>query len=88
MFKSWMRLTSNAVLLGLEAQQVISRRLMRIAAGGKGAWFETERMVTEKIAALGEAASTLATGGSANKVIRRYRTHVKANNRRLSRRKR
>jgi hypothetical protein len=48
MFKSWMRLTNVAVLLGLEAQQVISRRLMRIAAGGKRARFETERMVTEK----------------------------------------
>jgi hypothetical protein len=49
MFKSWMRLTSDAVLLGLEAQLVISRRLMRIAAVGKGARFETERMVTEKL---------------------------------------
>jgi hypothetical protein len=88
LFKNWMKLTSDAVLLGFEAQQVIGQRLMRIAAGGKGARFETERMVTEKIAALGEAAGTLATGGSADKVIRRYRTHVKANNRRLSRRKR
>src|SRR3954470_2876478 len=88
LFKNWMKLTSDAVLLGFEAQQVIGQRLMRIAAGGKGARFETERMVTEKIVALGEAAGTLATGGSADKVIRRYRTHVKANNRRLSRRKR
>ena len=84
MFKNWIRLTNDAVLLGLEAQLVINRRLMRIAAGGKGARFETERMVTEKIAAFGEAAATLAAGGSPNKVIRRYRTHVEANNRRLS----
>lgn len=87
MFRSWMKLTSNALLLGLESQQVINRRLMRIAAGGKGAQFETERMVTEKIAAFGEAAAALAAGGSVNKVIRRYRTHVKANNRRLSQHK-
>src|SRR4051794_41859652 len=63
LFKNWMKLTSDAALLGFEAQQVIGQRLMRIAAGGKGARFETERMVTEKIAALGEAAGTLATGG-------------------------
>ena len=88
MLKDWLKLTSDTVLLGLEAQQVISRRLIRIAAGGKGARFETERMVTEKIAAFGEAAATLATGGSPNKVVRRYRTHVKKNNRRLSRHKR
>src|SRR3954466_7217084 len=88
MLNDWMKMTCHAMMLGLESQQVICQRLMRIAAGGKGARFETERMVTEKIAAFGEAAGTLATGGSADKVIRRYRTHVKANNRRLSRRKR
>lgn len=88
MFLDWIKLTNDVVLLGFEAQQVIGRRLMRIAAGGKGARFESERMVTEKIAALGEAAATLATGGSAKTVIRRYRTHVRANNRRLARRKR
>ena len=48
MFKNWMKLTSDAVLLGFEAQQVIGQRLMRIAAGGIGARFETERMVTKK----------------------------------------
>ena len=88
MMKDWLKLTSDTVLLGLEAQQVIGRRLMRIAAGGKGARYENERMVTEKIAAFGEAAATLATGGSPNKVVRRYRTHVKKNNRRLSKHKR
>ena len=88
MLKDWLKLTSDTVLLGLEAQQVIGRRFMRIAAGGKGARFETERMVTEKIAAFGEAAATLATGGSPNKVVRRYRTHVRKNNLRLSKHKR
>ena len=87
MINTWIRLTSDAARLGFEAQQVIALRLMKIAAGGRGAQFETERMVTEKIAALGEAALTLATGGSASRVIRRYRTHVRANKSRLSRRK-
>jgi hypothetical protein len=40
-------------------------------------------MVTEKANALAEAGMTLARGGSAEKVIRRYRTHVRANKRRL-----
>src|SRR3954470_2389268 len=64
MLNDWMKMTGHAMMLGLEAQQVICQRLMRIAAGGKGARFETERMVTEKIAAFGEAAATLAAGGS------------------------
>src|SRR3954463_15437035 len=51
MIKTWLKLTNEMALLGLEAQQVIGMRLMRIAAGGKGARSENERMVTEKIAA-------------------------------------
>ena len=44
-------------------------------------------MVTEKIAAAQEAAATLMTGGSPEKVVRRYRTHVRQNRTRLSRHK-
>ena len=39
-------------------------------------------MVTEKSAAAAEAFGTLAFGGSLQKVMRRYRTHVRANKRR------
>jgi hypothetical protein len=42
-------------------------------------------MMTEKIAAAAEAAVTLGLGGSGRKVVRRYRTRVRANARRLSR---
>ena len=42
-------------------------------------------MVVEKSAALLEAANTLATGGSAEKVVRGYRSRVRANRRRLTR---
>ncbi len=56
MLKSWVKLSSDAALLGFEAQQVIGLRLLRIAAGGEAASLETERMVTEKIAAFGKAA--------------------------------
>lgn len=85
MFKTWIGLTWDAALLGLETQRVMSLRLIKIAAGGPAAQAEARRMVTEKTAALAEAAATLAAGGSARTVVRRYRTHVKANERRLSR---
>jgi hypothetical protein len=84
-FKTWFGLTLDAVLLGFETQRVMGLRLAKIAAGGPAAQVEAQRMVMEKTAALAEAATTLATGGSARKVVRRYRTHVKANERRLSR---
>jgi hypothetical protein len=42
-------------------------------------------MVTEKSAALVDAAMTVATGGSAEKVVRGYRTRVRPNKRRLTR---
>ena len=84
MVKSWVKLSSDAALLGFEAKQVIGLRLLRIAAGGQAASFESERMVTEKIAAFGEAAATLLTGGSTQEVIGRYRAHVRKNRKRLS----
>jgi hypothetical protein len=87
MFDSLFRLTLDATMLGFEAQSVVGLRLLRLAGGGAVAQAEAQRMVAEKGAAFLEAATTLATGGSAEKVIRRYRSHVRANNRRLTRRK-
>jgi hypothetical protein len=85
MLKPWFDLTLNAAFLGLETQRVVGLRLMKLAAGGTAAQTEAQLMVSEKVA---EAAATLATGGSAHKVLQRYRTHVQANERRLTRRKR
>ena len=79
-----MRLTNDAVMLGLETHRVIGLRLMKLSRGGVDAEREALRMVTEKSTALAEAGMTLARGGSAGTVIRRYRTHVRANARRLS----
>jgi hypothetical protein len=84
MFKNWMRVTSDAVMLGFETQRVIGLRLIKLSRGGPAAEAEALRMVTEKTTALAEAGMTLARGGSAETVIRRYRTHVRANKRRLS----
>ena len=78
-----MRLTRDAVLLGVETQGVIGLRLMKLSRGGRAAELEALRMLTEKNTALAEAAMTLARGGPAGTVIRRYRTHVRANKRRL-----
>jgi hypothetical protein len=78
-----MRLTHDAVMLGLEAQRVIGLRLIKLSVGGPAAQAEALRMVSEKTAALAEAGLTLARGGSAGRVIRRYRTHVRSNKRRL-----
>jgi len=80
--KTWL----DAATLGIEMQRVVALRLMKIAAGGPAAQVEASRMVTEKAAAFAEAATMLALGGSSKKVIRRYRSHVRANARRLSRR--
>ena len=85
MLKPWLDLTLNAAFLGLEAQRVVGLRLMKLAAGDAAAEVEAQRMVTEKVAAFAEAAATLAAGGSAHKVLRRYRSHVRANERRLMR---
>jgi hypothetical protein len=78
-----MRLTHDAVMLGLEAQRVIGLRLIKLSGGGPAAQAEALRTVSEKTAALAEAGLTLARGGSAGRVMRRYRTHVRSNKRRL-----
>ena len=86
MFRNpWLTLPWQAMLLGMEAQQVIALRLMKIGAGGAAAQSEIARMMTEKVNAFGEGATTLAMGGSPKKVVRRYRTRVRANARRLKR---
>ena len=85
MFNDWLRLTFDATLLGFESQRVVNLRLAYLATGGAAAEAEAQLMVVEKGAAFLEAATTLALGGSAHKVIRRYRSHVRANERRLTR---
>jgi hypothetical protein len=84
MFRNWMRLTHDAMLLGLESQRVMGLRLMKLSRGGRAAQAEARRMFSEKTTALAEAGTTLARGGSAGTVIRRYRSRVRSNKRRLS----
>ncbi|AWN53798.1 hypothetical protein [Methylobacterium sp. 17Sr1-1] len=85
MYDSWLRLGFDTVRLGLEAQTVVALRLAKLSQGGAAAQAEAQRMVTEKLEAAAEAAMTLATGGTAERVVRDYRRKVRANAHRLSR---
>ena len=86
--KYWWKFSSDLAAAGFEAQCVIALRLLKLARGGPEADREARRMVTEKMAASARAAATLAGGGSAEQVMRRYRSLVRANRRRLTGRKR
>lgn len=86
MFNQWMKLSSDLMMAHFEAQRVIALRLAKLAQGGAAAEAESHRMVAEKLTAAAEAATSLATGKSPGSVVRRYRTIMRANERRLSRR--
>ena len=58
---------------------------MKLSLDAARLGFEAQRMMTEKGVAFAEAAATLAAGGSMNKVVRRVRSRVSQNKRRLSR---
>jgi hypothetical protein len=92
LWKTWVDLSSQAALMGLEAQQVIALRLMRLAAGGALAESEASRMITEKVEAFSEAqaATAIATmkGHNSNQVAKKalgvYRKRIRRNRRRLT----
>jgi hypothetical protein len=90
----WFRAAFDAWSLGVEASSVIALRTLKLAAGGVAASHEAHRMVAEKIQA-GLALQALAlTGGlgftpqrAAVKTLAHYRTKVRANRRRLAKRR-
>ena len=82
----WWKFSSDLWAANLEAQRVISLRLHKLAKGGSPAHVEAQRMISEKVLASVEAATTVAAGGSPQKVLRRYRTIMRANTKRLSKR--
>ena len=84
LFAQWMKLSSDMMMANFEAQRVIGLRLAKLAQGGTAAEAEAHRMVTEKIAAAAEATTALAVGKSPRSVVRRYRTIMRANERRLN----
>ncbi|SEE04309.1 hypothetical protein SAMN05444161_4702 [Rhizobiales bacterium GAS191] len=83
MFGKWMKLSWNMGMLALESQRVIALRLAKLSKGGKGGSKEAVDMVSEKVAAAGQAAMSVAAGRSANVVVKQYRRKVRSNLRRL-----
>ena len=84
MFAPWWKFSLDATMLAVEAQSVIAMRMTSLALGRRTS-AENSRMVTEKATEFVAAMTTLATGGSAHKVLRSYRKSVRANARRLRR---
>ena len=84
MFVQWFKLSTELLQAQFEAQRVISLRLAVIAAGGTDAASEMQHMVTEKLAANANASAALAAGKSPRAILRRYRTIMRANERRLN----
>ena len=80
MFKSW----CDAAMLAAEAQHVMWLRLTRLAAGGSKASAEARRMVSEKVLVAAQAGVGAMLGDSSRRVVKRYRSRVRANRRRLS----
>ena len=81
----WWKFSTDLMAANFEAQRVIALRVQKLSKGDAAAQTEAQRMVTEKFMASMEAATILATGGSTQKVLRRYRSLMRANSRRLSR---
>jgi hypothetical protein len=92
--KTWINQSFNVWSLGAEAATVIALRSMQIVGGGLKAQAETQRMVQEKIAAALELQMKAMTGAlgftgqsAATKTVAHYRRKVRANRKRLLKRK-
>jgi hypothetical protein len=91
-WNAWFALSAQAMRMCWDAQAVMVLRALRIARGGARAEVETQRMITEKVAALAEAqlAVTAATlkGRKKHRVAKKaqavYARRVRRNRRRLS----
>jgi hypothetical protein len=62
MLNPWIALTVKAMQVGLDAQNVIFLRMMRLSAGGVRGQGEARRMVSEKISASAEAQAAAVSG--------------------------
>lgn len=71
-------------MANLEAQRVIGLRIAKLALGGPAAQLEARRMIVEKLKASADASVALASGQTPQSVLRRYRTIMRANAKRLA----
>ena len=76
MFTAWMNFAFDSARLYQEAHEVMTLRWMKLAAGGPASHIEAQRMIAEKGFALAEAAGSLASGASVDRVVRRYRAEA------------
>ncbi|HTU11948.1 MAG TPA: hypothetical protein VMG08_13745 [Allosphingosinicella sp.] len=91
---SWMKLAMDSWSLGLEASTVIGMRMLKLAEGGPAAAAECDRMVREKLEAAAELQLLAMTGAlgatsrrAAGKAVGHVRKRVRANKKRLARRR-
>jgi hypothetical protein len=75
----------SSVSLAFESGNVIGLRMMKMMSGGRGSHDEAHLMMAEKVSAMIEASASLMSGATAGSVVERYREHVAANAKRLSR---
>ncbi|HEY1545621.1 MAG TPA: hypothetical protein VGG01_24730 [Xanthobacteraceae bacterium] len=88
----WFDIARDAGRLAVEAPSVVMLRVARLARGGKRGRGEAQRMVVEKVVALGEAnaaaARSLLAGEpppeATRKALKVYSRRVKRNRRRLT----
>jgi hypothetical protein len=71
------------IWLGIEANEVVGLRMMKITSGGPAAISEIQLMIAEKMGAAAEASTSLICGHSPMAVVARFREHVANNRRRL-----
>ena len=83
--QDWFRLFGIVAETNLAAQRVIALRMLRLARGGQVSQREARRMVVEKIAAAVQTNLMLAGGANLDRVAKHYRSAVRANERRLTR---
>jgi len=71
-------------MLAIESQQVMALRLAKLSRGGKRAQREHARMLSEKVGAGMMAGVRMLFGVSPARILKGYRSKVRANIRRLS----
>ena len=81
MLRPWMDL----MMLTVESHQVIWLRSMKLAAGGTKAEKEARLMVSEKMLMASLEGGRMLMGATSANVVKRYRSKVRANVKRLSR---
>jgi len=91
-WNAWFAISAQAVRMCWDAQAVILLRSLRLAKGGARADAETQRMITEKVAALAEAqlavTAAMLKGSNKRRVGKKalavYARRVRCNRHRLS----